>query len=790
MIRKWTNFLCLISTLALVSCGDLFTKNDRNPANLSLSPGANCKLDTTAFSYILEKDIGSDITCLKNQLNMFIDLVKTDRPGFISRKVLKEFLLNGPIDVEPEVADIVDTVFEMTNLIMGTDKNYIKQSEMHTLIDFLSFFNSRIWKTYTYFDSADEVNYSRHSRERNIVYDEVQKITHRLKELFKANRDHVDTVNTEEIIANIFKGDPETLKKVESVMFVKRAIIGGQRWELTHHEFSNLINIIPELIQVAFDITKSNRYTFADEQATLLKLFKHDADVIRRILYFRENSSEAVFKVDDLVLAIETLAPGIKETLDVTKYPLEIRKLKEILVGFGGEFFTAKEIYALLNHVDKLLDTSNLFYRVYGFYADELNGPDNITHDFSDFPTNSSVEQQQLAEFANIANNYKLFKGSFNAPYYTFDNHRNPNAFTQIMALEHLIKTAMKHYGDKSPAARGGYHLTLEQFEVLAYDFRWILKDAGLVIIGREGGGELKGISENVILMSTLFQNQSNGCDSKGVCMEVPEITEFLIGLLTAVEVKDFFTEKMIDLCATELDVYDRIAPDCFRRNFIDVIEAVNPKNGMAIADHMPFFYDYLQTLVKDVEPGRPYTDSKKYMNFLLETEAFTRTCTHYDEAKTEEIPLKANDAFAVFAGLLNVESTVLRFDTDRSNVLDYRNAYGRNEILDAYDEVYHGAIKGLLDPNGGILTKLARPMFQYLIREGKVPDVKKFKTIWHFAKFLLKRNKHANANRDTFSTVLKVIGDQNNIDKKPFKCDECFRDPTTECEPEGDDWD
>lgn len=790
MMKKWTYFLCLLASFLVISCGDLFT-TERDPAGLSISKEADCKLETEAFSYILEKDISSDILCLKNQLNLFISLVETDRPGFISKSVLKTFLLEGPLsnDIDPEVADIIDTVFEMSNLIMGTDKNYIKKSEMHTLIDFLTFFNSHIWKTYTYFDSPDDVNYTRHSRERKIVYEEIKTITNGLKKIFKANRDRVDTIDTEKLMFNFFKNDPETMEKINSIMFVKRAILGGQKWEMTHHEFSNLITVIPELIQVSFDIAKSSKYTFVDEQATLLKLFKQDIEVVRRVLFFRETSTEAMFTTGDVIGAIKTLAPSISDSFDVAKYPEEFKKIKEVFLGSNSEFFAAKEIYTLLNHVEKIIDTSNLFYRVYDFYEEELNGPDNITHDFGDFPVNSSTEQKYLSEFANIANNYKFFKGSFGVPFYTFDNHRNPNGFVEIMAVEYFIKNAFRYYGSKKPEARGGYDITLEQFEKIAYDFRWIFKEAGLVVIGREGGGELKGISENVILMSTLFQNQSNGCDSKGVCMETPELTEFLVGLLTALNVKDFFTEKMIELCATELDMYDRIAPECFRRNFIDVIEAKNPKNGMVIADQMPFFYDYLKTLVEDVEPGRPYTDSEEYMSFLLETEAFTRTCTHYDAEKTEEIPLKANDAFAVFAGLLNVESTVLRFDTDRSNVLNYRNEYGRNEILDAYYEVYHGAIKGLLDPKGGFLTKLAKPMFQYLIKEGKVPDVKKFKSIWHFAKFLLKRNKNANANRDTFATVLKVIGEQNDGDKKPFKCDECFRDPTVECEPEGDDW-
>lgn len=789
MTKKLPLFLCLMTSFIFMSCGDLFT-TESNPET-SGSFGANCELETEAFSYILEKDISSDISCLKNQLNLFISLVETDRLGFISKSVLKEFLLTGPLsgDVDPEVVDIIDSVFELSNLIVGTDKEYIKKEEMHELIDFISFFNAHVWKTYTYFDSPDEVSYARHSRERKIIYNEVEIITERLKEIFKANRDRVDVVNTEEVLFSFFRNDPQTMKKIDSVMFAKRAVLGGEKWEMTHHEFSNLIAVIPELIQVFFDASKSKQFTFVDEQATLLKLFKADIEVIRRILFFRDTSDEAMFTTTDIIGAVKTLAPSLTDMINIEAYPEELKIIKEMFLGSGSESFAAKEVYDLLDQVETIIDTSDLFYSVYDYYADELNGPQNISHDFGSFPVNSSVEKTYVSQFANIANNYKFFKGNFGVPFYAHDNYRNASGFIEIMGIEYVIGKVMRYYGSKNPQARGGYSINLDQFQNIAYDFRWIFKDAGLVNIGREGGGELKGISENVILMSTLFQNQSNGCNGKGVCMETPEITEFLVGLFTALNVKGFFTEKMIELCAAELDVYDRIAPDCFRRNFIDVIEARNPENGMVIADHMPFLHEYLKSLVANVEPGSPYTDSPEYMNFLLETEAFTRTCTHYNEDKLEEIPLKATDAFAVFAGLLNVESTMLRFDTDRSNELDYNNEYGRNEVIDAYNEVYHGAIKSLLDPNGGFLTKLAKPMFQYLIKEGKVPDVKKFKSIWQFAKFLLNRNKNANANRVTFATVLRVIGEQNDGDKKPFKCDECMRDPTVECVPEGTEW-
>ncbi len=775
-------FICLI----LSSCGDMYSKPEEE---VTLTQGATCNLDIKAFSYILEKDIQNEINCLQSQLDLFIDFVETDRPGFISKSVLKDFLINGPSEMDPETADIIDGVFEISNLVLGTEKNYIKKNEMYQIIDFMGFFNSHIWKTYTYFSSPDEVNYARHTRERSIIFKEVEIVTNRLKEIFKEERETTDNINTELLVYNFFKNDPVTLEKIKSIMFLKKTIVGGQRWEMDHHEFSRFMNLIPELAQITFDAFKANRYDFSADEGSLLKLFDKDLDILKGLLAFENTDEEAVFTIADLIHVVKTLVPDLVGSLDLNKFNTEIRKVKEVFLGSSSDFVSGKEVYTLIDRLDFIFNRGIFFHGIYSANAADLNGQEDISHDFGDYPVNSSSEQASLESFATIVNNYKFFKGGANIPSYTFNHSRSAAGLIEIMILEYGIKQVMKYYGNENELARGGHDMTLDQFYKIAYDFKWILKDMGLVNIGRPGGGELKGISENVILMSTLFQYQSNGCSKQSSCMEVPELTEFVVGLLSAINVKDFFAQKMEELCSNELDEYKRIAPECFRENFINVVEAVNPKTGSAISDKMPFLSSYLKELVAKVPAGKPNTSSKSYLKFITETEAFTRGCVYYDMTnKVEEVPLSGNDAFAVFAGLLNIESVMLRFDEDRDNILNHRNKFNRNEVLTAYYDVYQGAIKALVAPKGGALEKLALPIFKYLIREGKVPNVKRFTSVFQFARFLARRNKNANAYRFTFANVLKVIGDKNDEGKKPFKC-ECYRDPTTECLPEGDEW-
>ncbi|MBT4793517.1 MAG: hypothetical protein HON90_18235, partial [Halobacteriovoraceae bacterium] len=385
--------------------------------------------------------------------------------------------------------------------------------------------------------------------------------------------------------------------------------------------------------------------------------------------------------------------------------------------------------------------------------------------------------------------------GSLTYPYYTYEYHRNANSFFQTSALEYGVKLLMAYYGDVNFGARGGFDMTLKETVTFIDDFKWFLKDYGIINIGRKGGGEVAGVADNLVLMSTLFQYQSNGCDSDKVCMETPELTEFVIGLMTAVSIKDFFTETMLDYCASELDEHNRIAPDCFRRNFINVMRTKMPieDGGKAISEFMPLLDNYMEDMVKNLPEGSPPTESEDYMTFITETENFTRSCTYYDKEKTDEVFLKANDAFAVFTGLLNVESTLLRFDLDQNNTIDAKNIDGKNEVYNAYKTTYKGALIAMVSDKfkSPVLGKfLAKPVFEYLVKYGDIPDMKKGKSILKFIKIIFRKYKKGNITRATVATILKVIGQQSeNAALHPYKCEECFRDPTVKYLPEGDPW-
>ena len=143
MIKQFISlFISSSFLLSLISCGDLFMQ-DKEGKGVTLRQLATCELDTEAFARIMERNIKGDILCLQDQIHTFIDLVETDRPGYISESVLINFLENGPSDLgSPEdVVPIVRSLFDLTKVILGGERGYISRGDFDRLINFIISFN-------------------------------------------------------------------------------------------------------------------------------------------------------------------------------------------------------------------------------------------------------------------------------------------------------------------------------------------------------------------------------------------------------------------------------------------------------------------------------------------------------------------------------------------------------------------------------------------------------------------------------------------------------------------------
>lgn len=792
MDKKIKLLAMTVITLGLSSCGDLFMK-EKSDSGLSFNNALSCEADVKEFANIMKSDIEPTIRCLQDQLHTFIDLVKTDRPGYISEKVLIKFLKTGAIDLgDNDITPILKSIFDLTHVITGGQRGYVSRQNFDKLIEFLLKFNQNMIPVYREFSDDDiNITYANYKLKKARVDIHLGSIARDLSTLLNRNRTTLDQIDINKFLDSFFAEDLLMAEKVKSLLFLKKVFLGGHDDYLTYIELDRALAKVSKLGIVAYDLMKLNSFKFTDEPITLVETYKSDVQLLKESVHYGPNDEEVLFSLQsviDVLSIFEIKTFGI----EIEKYLTEMRVLKGVLIGKnGGVNVHSSEFHRLINHLEFVVKQTYYFYRVYTRHQDVLESRAPLSIEFDKLPTTSD-EEEYLNNFTRIVHNYKFFKGSNSTAVFNHEFHRNPGGIVEISIIEYFAKLIMKGYGEERKDARGGYHMTLDQTTDLVSDLRFLLKDLGIIKIGRrdinaedndpttgkkpvDGEQSVIGAAENFVLMSTLFQYQSDGCNNDKVCMEIPEISEFLVGLVTAISIKDFFAEAMEAEDACNVPAGEAFPVSCFRKNFVKVMHKTITGDTRSIADYMPSFSKYLDDMRGTTDIDIDPSGSDDYNLFLGEMESFTRTCNAYSNGTS--IDMSGSDAFGVFAGLLNLESTLLRFDTNGNGKLDGMKKKS-NEVLTAYYDVYEGAIKSLVKKQislGNLSDKLAKPIFKYLIKYGKVPEMQA-RSLWQFVKFLLKFNKRADASRTTIATILKTLGEQSDTAKDfPFDCDECI---------------
>src|SRR5690606_10144630 len=135
--------------------------------------------------------------------------------------------------------------------------------------------------------------------------------------------------------------------------------------------------------------------------------------------------------------------------------------------------------------------------------------------------------------FIRIVKDYRFFKGEGYIPYFTEGHVRTGEGLYEISFFEYIAKLIMKKYG---VVKNGEYFMDQEKIVALMEDFKDILYGKNIIHQGR-----IKNTAETITLLTTLFQNQSDG-DS---LISVPEMTEFAMTLLSGYTLAQDMVAKM-----------------------------------------------------------------------------------------------------------------------------------------------------------------------------------------------------------------------------------------------------
>lgn len=748
--------LTIVALVTLGSCGDLTEKNviEREMDGTQFS--VNCELDMNRFAKILNENIAPQIRCLGENLNLFIKVVKSEKPGYLSRAQLEKYLANHRPDVKPEVITGLKSIFDIGHLITGEDSGFISQSTIDKVIKFGLIFNQEAALNFgPIFQNESPVTYALHQNHRERVSSATKSILQSLRSVFNPNRNgethSLNIISLLESFTN--ESNRDVIDKAKKILFAKKILVGGENEIMTHHELDKLILNFDRLLLIGLDVV---RYKFIIlKQESILQLLKKDVGDFYDIITqgpLNDRDDEVILSVDDAVEATELFIEN--EDLQIQKFRNLFGEVKKIMMGGNDEVIKGVELKTIFNEAKKILQTGTVFHRIYEKFKAQLDNPSPVeeTIDFDEFRHTYPEYQEELQFFERIAKKYRFMKGEFLAPYYTRGSKRNPDAFFEIYLLEYAIKKVFMTYGSPSPnaGAVGGFSIDKDQMRKVLQKFQNELIELDLIIPGM--GNKT---ADNISLLGTLFQYQSD--DNK--VMDVNELTEFGESLISSMNIAGDIHDYLKEQNCT-LDAFGRVDPDCFRNNFW---------KGFCT-----YYRSYFPLLAADFKfPAKceNIEANENYTSFLMTSVQAARTCNNYTDGNKEEIFFSKGDLMSIILVIMHAETTVLRWDTNKNNIMD------PSEVNNAYD-IYSPALDGFLENKSSIIKKLKKQIYQYLIKYEKIPDDKNFGSIWSFVKFLLSFNKEAPASRKTIVSVLKVIGDETEkLEPSEFDCN-LLRDP------------
>ena len=771
------NALLLLALLTLMGCGDLLGNRKVTKELSTTQFQANCTLDVDQFGKILHENIGSQIRCLGENLNLFIRVVESPRPGYMGRTALEAYLKKNRPEFKPEMIKALKAVYDLNFLITGDDPENISKANVDQLINFALIFNEQASLNFgPIFESTDPVTYARHQNHRERVEVAAMTIVSELRKIYNPNRNGaIHSMNIVDLLNSFTtEENSEAIEKVKKILFAKTVLIGGEKEVITHVELERLLLTLHRFTVVALDAV---RYKYVKlVQAELVDLLKNDVDVfidivINGLMGNRDNVT--LLSTNDVKEAAKLFISS--DTLDISKFDVLINEAKRIFMGGNVEDVTGLDLKRLLSHAKSLLQTGTMYYKIWERYKIPLESRQPVTIDFSDYISTITdpTQKADVRNFSRIVKKYRFFTGEAMTATYARDRYRNADGVFQVALFEYLLTEVARAYGKPSPNETvGGYSLSAPQVLGIVTKFETELIEMGLILPQRA-----QNIADNISLLGTLFQYQS---DNNGL-LDVNEATEFFLSLFSATsmasELMDFYKTKMGTDPACSFDEHERISPQCFRNHFFQ---------GMCenYRGYFPLMFQSLGNPAK-CEDLAPVEVSTTFNNtvadeYLKVSVSAARSCNFYTDGKKEEIFFSEGDIMTILMVMMHTETTTLRWD-------DPQFGGNANNIMDAYEvdtaySIYSPALDGFLESMPSIVKKFKKQIYQYLIKYEKVPDQKEFKSIWQFVKFLLSFNKKAPATRKTLASVLTAIGEQNKILNPPKDPNFCnyLRNPET----------
>lgn len=344
--------LILIALLALTSgCGYFSDEPVKNSDlyNSQDSLNSRCTLSPDQLTRIFEQDIQEQITCLREQFVSFSRYVRTNNSDSISKDELQLFVRKFFAQSSDSIIKGLHVIFELNMILLRDHASQISRDNIDPLYRLLLSVNKQgleianSLRLMTGEDGHQHFFTEREKLRSNLVI-----FAEQMRQVISQRDGIPQRLNIKEFILNLntrfnFEKNIFDEELVDSLIFLKRLFIGGDREVITSDEVYALLDLTPQIVMEAFDLVFSNSKVFPEENK-LFRFYQQKIVNIKGLLHPIEED-EVLFDEDDLYRIYEALTNNQnREDLDLTDYRVILKSVKKDLIGGHETDYTFNEL--------------------------------------------------------------------------------------------------------------------------------------------------------------------------------------------------------------------------------------------------------------------------------------------------------------------------------------------------------------------------------------------------------------------------------------------------------------
>ena len=684
--KKLFTILIIVTSLGLSSCGYITDKAANNLEVYRTDQMQTCKLDVNKLGEIFKADQKEQIRCLQDNFIQFTKYVRSREQGTITESEINAFVRKFFQNQSDSIIKGLSLIFQLNMLLLKDEADRISRTNISPLFDLLVHVNQEaVVITEIIKEMDDKNNQDKFWKIRTKFIASVTRFSDYTQQIIEKTPGMQKQLNMKQFILDAGRKlgnrelDPDT---IDSLIFAKRTLAGGDKEVITTDELKTILGKLPKVMTLSFDLyyVKSSNFKSGDQEA---RFYQQS---------FRDLQSVMVFQQEDFDLfAIDKFLKVFKDFFhdtDITKFRPSISALKYRLVGGKLDTFSLTDMqktFALANDVIDRIYFNSVTYDVYKIKLEQNTPIKNLPQ--LDLPLKYDVFTRDRInelhnEFVQTAILFRYFRNLKDGmATYGDEMDRSKYGYMEAGLLKFGTDRLLKAYGHVN--SEGNQQVNIDEFKTFLFDLKPILVEMKLWSPNPDS------FVRNAILLADLFQNKSDG----DLEINSTEAVEYVQMIFSSVQMSNKFRDELGRYCDGGINKDDPVfETECFNEHFFESFLADN-----TFKKYFPRLKQYVENSPKEV-----------LLDYLNGVEGFAR-----DEANPK-VPIGQRDTILILGSMLNIETTLIRFDTNHDNVIDY------HELVSAF-QVYKSAIISLakLKPNQ---EGYAQSVFLYMAHKMEVP--------------------------------------------------------------------